>query len=518
MRAESKVGLVVLAFIVMVVYFSFKIGGNRLPWQEDEGYRIAVVFDTVSGLETKSIVRYAGVEVGSVDSIELVDGKARVTLRLEPGVQVKRDASIEVGSMGLMGEKYVLIKGGSPEAPWVEEGAVIMGRSAISMDELVASLGAIGDDFKAISASLREAIGADDGRNRVADIMVNIDRLTASLADLTQANDRKLTQVITNFQFITDDLRQIIHDNRNDLSGTVTNLHTVAEALARTMPSISGDLQLIMNDLRQIIQANESAVSRTMQNIADASGELDQTLVTLRNVTEKIDRGEGSIGKLINDPQLHDNLNAAITEIDETAKGLQKFLGRTADYRLVFGYRGEYLSSYDGTRSYVSLRIQPRPDKFYLVELVDSPYGKYFEREYQYEFESNELFPEDLSFTEKYWDQNQLTYNVQYGKIFDHLAIRFGLIESTAGLAMDYALFNNRLQFSMEGWDFSRDSDPHLKIGGQWNLTPNFFLSGGWDDFLLQKDDLDSVYFGAGLRIEDEDLKLLLGFLPMVNN
>jgi phospholipid/cholesterol/gamma-HCH transport system substrate-binding protein len=273
-----------------------------------------------------------------------------------------------------------------------------------------------------------------------------------------------------------------------------------------------------MADLRKIVHTNEGAFSESMQNIASASGELDETLGTMKNIVEKIDHGEGSIGKLINDQELHENLNTTITDIDKAAKGLQKFIGRAGDYRLYFGYRGEYLSAHEGTKSYISLRIQPRPDKFYLIELVDTPYGKYFEEKFEYHFEDNDVFPDTLSFTERRWDQSELSYNVQYGKIFNRLAIRFGLIESTAGVGVDYALYPNRLKLTLEGWDFGRDSDPHLKIGGRFNLTQNFYVTGGWDDFLLQSEELDSVYFGAGLRLEDEDLKLLLGFLPMMTN
>jgi phospholipid/cholesterol/gamma-HCH transport system substrate-binding protein len=241
MRPESKVGLVVLVFLMFVFYFSFKIGGDRLPWQEDKGYILSVLFDNISGLEPKSLVRYAGVEVGVVDSIELENGKAKVTLKLNPDIQIHRDAVIEVGSMGLMGEKFVMIKGGSPGAPFLDGTMSVEGQAPVSMDQLVVALNAIGEDFKAITGSLREAIGVDNQQNRVSDILVNIDRLTATLADLSEDNDQKFDDVLTNFSVITSDLRAIVQDNRSDLRGTVENLHEVVGALADSMPAISSD-------------------------------------------------------------------------------------------------------------------------------------------------------------------------------------------------------------------------------------------------------------------------------------
>jgi phospholipid/cholesterol/gamma-HCH transport system substrate-binding protein len=164
------------------------------------------------------------------------------------------------------------------------------------------------------------------------------------------------------------------------------------------------------------------------------------------------------------------------------------------------------------------LKVQPRPDKYYLLELVSAPAGKYFEKEYQIHFdETSDGFPEDLNFTMKKWEKNELTFSLQLAKTYGRFTVRGGLIESTGGFGLDVDFFRRALRFTVEGWDFSRDSDPHLKIGGRWNLSENFYLTGGWDDPLLRSDDQDSIYFGAGLMLEDEDFKFLLGLLPAIS-
>ena len=85
---------------------------------------------------------------------------------------------------------------------------------------------------------------------------------------------------------------------------------------------------------------------------------------------------------------------------------------------------------------------------------------------------------------------------------------------TTGGGAVDYGLFNQRLWLTLEAYDFSRanDLDPHLRLTGRWWLTPNLFITGGYDDPLVSE--RDSFIFGGGIRWNDDDLKYLLGSVP----
>ncbi len=518
MRSESKVGLVVIAFIAMVVFFSFKIGGDKLPWQKEKGYTIDVLFETIAGLESKSVVRYAGVEVGTVESIRLENGLAKVTIKLKPDIVIHQDAILEVGSMGLMGEKYVLVRGGTPGSPVLKPGDTIKGRTPVSMDQLINAVNNIGDDIKKITYSIREAIGVDQGMNRVESIVKNLDSLTGTLSKTADANDEDIARIIHSFSIISADLKNVIAANQTKIQGTMDGLHEVVSVLAETMPSIARDLQVVMADLKQTLDANQGNADTIMTNIASASNDLDQTMKKLKSTMGKIDSGQGTIGKLVNDDELHANLNQTVKDIDKTAVELRKLFGNVSDYKLFVGYHGEYLSRADDSKGYFSVRLQPRPDKFYLFELVSAPDGQYFEDRYSYTFDSEiPGYPKNIEFTRRRWEKNKITYSIQFGKTIRNFTFRGGLIESTAGFGMDYSLFRKKLILSFEGWDFGRETDPHFKIGGRVNFTDNFFITGGWDDFLLESDKQDNFYFGAGLRFADEDLKLLLGFFPLIS-
>ena len=86
--------------------------------------------------------------------------------------------------------------------------------------------------------------------------------------------------------------------------------------------------------------------------------------------------------------------------------------------------------------------------------------------------------------------------------------------QNTAGLGVDWRP-GEKFSLSFEAYDFGReeDLDPHLRLIGRWRFHDNFFLQGGYDDFL--EGDRDSIFFGGGIRWSDDDLKYLLGSVPV---
>ena len=87
-----------------------------------------------------------------------------------------------------------------------------------------------------------------------------------------------------------------------------------------------------------------------------------------------------------------------------------------------------------------------------------------------------------------------------------------GLIESTGGAQVEYPILKDRFLVSFEAFDFNRPEDlsPHLRLSGRWRFHPNLYVVGGYDDVLED----DSLFLGAGIRWNDENIKYLLGVIP----
>jgi len=112
-RTEIVVGFFVLVGLACLGYLAIKLG--KLEVMGSSGYIVYADFSTVAGLKVGDPVEIAGVKVGRVDAMRLVDDRARLDLRVQQGVKLQEDVIASVRSRGLIGDKFVLITPGASD-------------------------------------------------------------------------------------------------------------------------------------------------------------------------------------------------------------------------------------------------------------------------------------------------------------------------------------------------------------------------------------------------------------------
>jgi len=133
---ELSVGLFMLAGIAAMGYLSIELGNVNLLGAR--GYLVHADFPTVGGLKAGASVEIAGVPVGRVESIQLNrDYQARVTLRINDGVQLQDDAIVSVKTKGLIGEKFVQIGPGGSEKIVPPGGKLKEVEAPVDIEELI---------------------------------------------------------------------------------------------------------------------------------------------------------------------------------------------------------------------------------------------------------------------------------------------------------------------------------------------------------------------------------------------
>jgi phospholipid/cholesterol/gamma-HCH transport system substrate-binding protein len=488
---EAKVGLFVFIGILILVYMSLRLGGFQFG--REEGYTITVKLDSTAGLDMDSSVRVAGVEVGRVKDIMLEDNKAKLILRIKPGINIGKDFTAVLKTKGLLGEKYLELIPGSPDAPFLEEGGEITRVTTYTdMDRLITIMGDVGDDLKNVSDTLSSVLGGKEGETTLRNIVNNIEDITSRTNRIIQDNDERLARIMTNIdefaknlkqeapkissglKEVADNLNEVIEENRGNLKAGVENLKAASAKLEETMDTINR----VTEEVGPKISDTATTISETAATIGDVATSIKDTSTSVGNVAKKLDEGEGTLGKLINDPTVHERL-------DKTLEGVNKVIEKTEAFRFYVGFRSEYLSDEEDFKSYFSLKIQPKADKYYLLEVVDDP--------------------RDIN--------KDTTFSAQIAKRFKNVTLRGGMIESTGGAGVDYHIFKDRFKLTLEAFDFDRDRNPHLKAGATFRLSKYFFLTAGYDDF-ISRIGLESPYIGLGLQFEDDDLKYLLSTLP----
>lgn len=135
-RVEITVGVFVILGILALGYLSIKLG--RVELFGGGGYSVIANFPSVGGLKPGSSVEIAGVEVGRVEKIRLVNDEAQVVLRVNTDVKLSEDSIASIKTKGLIGEKFIRISPGGSDQIIRPNGRIRETEAPVDLEELLA--------------------------------------------------------------------------------------------------------------------------------------------------------------------------------------------------------------------------------------------------------------------------------------------------------------------------------------------------------------------------------------------
>ena len=135
-RVEVGVGLFVILGALALGYLSVKLG--RVELLGRGGYTVSANFPSVGGLKSGSSVEIAGVEIGRVEKIRLVNDEAEVVLWINDSIKLPDDSIASIKTKGLIGEKYIRISPGGSERIIGPNGRIRETEAPVDLEELLA--------------------------------------------------------------------------------------------------------------------------------------------------------------------------------------------------------------------------------------------------------------------------------------------------------------------------------------------------------------------------------------------
>lgn len=483
MSQTIKVGIFMAICLVLLAALILKVEDYQLIGPS--GTRVDAVFDQVAGLDDKAPVRVAGVRVGRVDGIHLDGRKARVTLLLESEVDLTVGASARIATTSLLGDKYIELEPGPQGGTPLPKDAVLPGTTPISFDQAMAKLDSLAGSIQQVTGSLA---GGENGENGIPALMASLQQTSDTIRKLVEMNQQQVSATISNFQ---------------DFSGT----------LARELPKLSAQLHDVLAQVDSVLTENRANLKASMENIREVSGRLQTSVDNLNEITTKMANGEGTIGKLINSDQAHDELVSTLDSIKGGVNDLSQTFKKINQIHIDLGAETYYLNDPQDYRSAFTVNIRPSDERFYRLGFIDDPGGRTTTK--------TEVItttpaggPSSSETVKTVKTRDERTIDAQFGFNFGHASVRGGLFQSHGGAGIDYSLLDKRLAFSFEAFDFNREGNlqPRLRLFGRWSFHPNLYLIGGVDDILER--DRKSIFIGAGVTWSDDDLKYLMGSVP----
>lgn len=208
-KYKVRLGLFILVGLGIFVIAIFIIGKQKNLF--NPVFNLTTTFTNVSGLQVGSIIRYSGINVGTVDNIRIVnDTTVRVDMLIKEDVQqfIKTDCEAGIGSSGVIGDRLLTITQGSSDAPIVKEGQRIESREPVETDVIMASLQVTADNAAIISNQLAEImIKVNKGKGTLgrlikdSTIAENINQTIVNLKKSSKGLDENMNAAKENFLF-----------------------------------------------------------------------------------------------------------------------------------------------------------------------------------------------------------------------------------------------------------------------------------------------------------------------------
>jgi phospholipid/cholesterol/gamma-HCH transport system substrate-binding protein len=398
----------------------------------------------------------------------------------------------------MLGEFYLDLDPGTPlekvagrpnapplQVPELKEGEQIVNViEPVEMGQIIEQVGATLPILRDILKDVRELTSG-----QVKEIADNVNEMIST-------NSVTLERLLQRVDHIAANVESVTSAEAEDIKIALHNVKDITEGVKTLVGTSKGEVSQTGEKLRSSVDKLQASIDS-----------LQHSLKNVESITGKVAEGEGTVGRLVNDPAIANNIEQITDDASTFVKGLSRL-------QTIVGLRMEYNYLANTYKSYLQIQIAPRPDKFYLIELVDDPRG--------FREQSTEIH--DSSKLGSYSDvvtktSQKLRVSFQLGKCIASVCGRFGLKESTGGLGVDLHLLDDMLVLSADVFDAQSNSHPRFQgrafvsvykryvqlIGGVddvFNYTPTRGGAGGFFDW----------FFGAQLRFNDEDLKSLLLF------
>jgi len=165
-KFKVRLGLFVAGGLVLFVFTIFIIGKQKNLFNPI--YTLNSTFRNVSGLQVGNNIRFAGINVGTVDNIAIVNDstvKVMMTIKKEVKKFIKNDSEVSIGSEGLIGDKLLVISQGGASSPLAQEGEHLASKEPVETSEIISSIKLTAGNAEVISYELAEIMSKINGGN-----------------------------------------------------------------------------------------------------------------------------------------------------------------------------------------------------------------------------------------------------------------------------------------------------------------------------------------------------------------
>lgn len=246
-----------------------------------------VAFSQAGGIDEGAEVQVNGIHKGDVGSVGLLGDGVIMDLTLMSDVQLSDRSRIGIRDVGLVGDKVVYISLG-PEGRPLNPRDTIPGFYDKGMGEMMADLGGAVTHVTKIAEDLEAVTSTAHGNGDIA-------------------------VAVKNFRETSEELRKLVGDNRTSLRSTFANLNEASGTAKRLTTDREAELRKALDD-----------VGKAAESMNRLSGRLDSLRASLQTISTRVERGDGTLGKLVNDDKAYNDLQSSLNNLNLLIADIKK--------------------------------------------------------------------------------------------------------------------------------------------------------------------------------------------------
>jgi len=350
-----KVGLLVAGALAVLMIFVFFIGSEQKIFARKNEYEVRL--ENVTGLAEGNPVKMSGVTIGVIRDIKLPqDPKERmveILLMIDRkfSERVRGDSRVRLKKLGLLtGDSFIDVTPGTPRFPPLEPGSIIPSQRQTDVEQLLSSGEDLVDNFVQISYSLKNILARIDRGEGLIGELTTAPETKQRLTDTVLTTLNKTNAALAHMESGKGVMGKLIYDDTYaetmtaSLSSAAQSLQSVTAGIQKSFETGQGALPALLNDaetkkkvtelvenLRATsnnlatftasVQKGEGLVPRLLNDKVygdEALKEFTGLVRQLNEVVGKINTGQGTAGKIINDPALFESVNDILIGINES--------------------------------------------------------------------------------------------------------------------------------------------------------------------------------------------------------
>lgn len=296
---ETKVGiLAAFGIAILIIGYSFLKGNNLFVKKQ----RFYAIYKKVDGLNISDPLTLNGYRVGRVADLSLMpdnSGHLIATFMMDEDIPIPKDSRAELYSSDLLGEKAVrLLRGKSDQL--VQDGDTIAGDVTASLQETVEA------QIMPVKQKAEDLLGSIDSVIDVVKTILLGGQIESSMENIERATNE--------FKTVAINIDDLVRDQKENIGNAITNI----ESITANLDQNSEEINAIISNVATITDSLSKA------DFAKATNNLNTSLTQVSELLDKINNSEGSLGLLVNDKELYENLVEASANLESLLADLEE--------------------------------------------------------------------------------------------------------------------------------------------------------------------------------------------------